>query len=102
MATPGTAGRKNGSPKTGGRKKGTPNIVNRDIKEMALRALSEAGGHRYLLEQSQNNPTAFMGLLGKVIPKEITIDLNARFSEMSLEEKQAEARRMAIELGLMS
>jgi hypothetical protein len=54
-----------------GREKGVPNKINRDIKEMILTALSELGGYKYLVEQGKKNPTAFMGLVGKVLPMQI-------------------------------
>lgn len=95
------AGRPKGTPKTGGRKKGTPNVVNRDIKEMVLTALNGVGGVDYLQTQALLNPPAFLGLVGKVLPKEVHIDLTARLSGMTLEEKEAEALRMAAELGLL-
>lgn len=66
------AGKKPGSPKTGGRKKGTPNKLTADVKGMILEALHEAGGVSYLLQQSESNPTAFLTLVGKVLPKEMT------------------------------
>lgn len=66
------AGRKPGSPKTGGRKKGTPNKLSGDVRAMVLAALDEAGGTKYLLEQAASNPSAFMTLVGKVLPKEVT------------------------------
>lgn len=66
------AGRKPGTPKTGGRKKGTPNKTTGAIKDMIVQALSEAGGVGYLLKQAKENPTAFMGLVGKVLPLQLT------------------------------
>ena len=89
-----------GQPKTGGRGKGIPNKVNSDLKGMILTALSEVGGVDYLKKQATENPTAFIGLVGKVLPKEVHIDLNARIAAMSPEEKLAEAQRMAQELGV--
>ena len=89
-----------GQPKTGGRKKGVPNKVNADLKGMILTALSDVGGKDYLVEQAAENPTAFLGLVGKVLPKEVHIDLSARIAAMSPEEKLAEAQRMAVELGV--
>jgi hypothetical protein len=62
------AGRKPGTPKTGGRKKGTPNKLTADVKAMVLSALDKAGGVDYLLGQATTNPTAFMTLVGKVLP----------------------------------
>jgi hypothetical protein len=55
-----------------GRPKGVPNKINRDIKEMVLIALSKAGGAEYLLEQSRTNPSAFLTLVGKVLPLQLT------------------------------
>ena len=54
-----------------GRVKGTPNKVTGDIRKMLREALESAGGTQYLLEQSRENPVAFMGLIGKIIPKEV-------------------------------
>jgi hypothetical protein len=61
-----------GQPKTGGRRKGTPNQLNADVKAMILGALHDAGGQQYLLEQSAANPTAFLTLLGKILPLQVT------------------------------
>jgi hypothetical protein len=52
----------------GGRKKGTPNKLNGQLKEMILEALDNAGGVNYLVAQSKDNPTAFLSLVGKVLP----------------------------------
>ena len=66
------AGKKPGSPKTGGRTKGTPNKLTADVKGMILQALDKSGGVDYLLTQAHDNPSAFMTLVGKVLPKEMT------------------------------
>ena len=57
-----------GMPKKGGRTKGTPNKVTGELRQMILDALSEKGGTEYLARQADENPTAFMSLLGKVLP----------------------------------
>lgn len=59
-----------------GRPKGVPNKNTAIIKDMILRALDEAGGHQYLVEQAEANPSAFMTLLGKVLPLQIAGDPN--------------------------
>lgn len=51
-----------------GRKKGVPNKITADVKAMVLAALDKAGGIDYLLQQSEKNPTAFLTLVGKVLP----------------------------------
>ena len=68
---PSTKGNRNG-----GRQKGTPNKVNGDIKAMILEALHGIGGVAYLKRQANENPTAFMGLLAKVLPMTIAGDPN--------------------------
>lgn len=52
----------------GGRKKGTPNHITTNLKNMILGALDKAGGQEYLTKQAKENPTAFMTLIGKVLP----------------------------------
>jgi hypothetical protein len=55
-----------------GRVKGVPNKVTKAVKEMVIAALEQAGGIDYLVEQSAKNPTAFMSLVGKVLPLQLT------------------------------
>ena len=38
---------------------------------MILEALDNAGGVAYLAEQSEKNPTAFLTLVGKVLPLQV-------------------------------
>lgn len=60
-----------------GRKKGSLNKVTADVKAMILAALDKAGGIDYLLAQSAANPTAFLTLVGKVLPMTVAGDPNA-------------------------
>jgi hypothetical protein len=60
--------------KTGGRQKGTPNKVTGAVKDMILSALDNAGGIKYLERQAKENPAAFMTLIGKVLPMQVTGD----------------------------
>jgi hypothetical protein len=60
--------------KTGGRKKGTPNKTTALLKDAILKAATDAGDgdlSAYLLQQANANPTAFLGLLGKVLPMQV-------------------------------
>lgn len=61
-----------------GRLKGVPNKATKALKDMILGALDDAGGQDYLRRQSIENPTAFMTLIGKVLPTTINADVNAR------------------------
>lgn len=65
-----------GKPKTGGRQKGTTNKLTGDVKAMVLEALDRSGGVDYLVAQSVTNPTAFMTLVGKVLPLTLAGDPN--------------------------
>lgn len=60
--------------KTGGRVKGTPNKVTASLKDMILQALDQQGGAEYLYRQADENPAAFMTLVGKVLPMQIAGD----------------------------
>lgn len=60
-----------------GRPKGSPNKLTADVKAMILAALDKAGGIEYLVKQSEENPTAFLTLVGKVLPLSIGGDPNA-------------------------
>ena len=61
-------------PAKSGRKKGVPNKATGDIKAMISNALKMAGGENYLLRQADENPVAFMGLIGKILPKQVDVD----------------------------
>src|SRR3954467_631482 len=55
-----------------GRKKGVPNKITADIKAMILAALNAKGGQAYLERQADENPVAFMGLLAKILPLQVS------------------------------
>ena len=55
-----------------GRKPGVPNKTTTAVKDMILKALDQAGGVEYLAEQAKKNPAAFMQLVGKVLPLQVT------------------------------
>ncbi len=55
----------------GGRQKGTTNKATKAIKDMIIGALDQAGGIDYLVRQAEEQPVAFMGLVGKVLPMQI-------------------------------
>lgn len=53
---------------TGGSRKGIPNKTTGQLKDMILAALDKSGGVDYLITQAENNPNAFLSLVGKVLP----------------------------------
>lgn len=58
----------------GGSRKGIPNRVTKELKDMILGALDKAGGETYLMERAQDPKTAsaFLTLVGKVLPMQVT------------------------------
>lgn len=58
--------------KTGGRQKGSPNKVTKQLKDTILQALDEAGGVAYLKQTALDHPGAFLTLVGKVLPLQVT------------------------------
>lgn len=60
--------------KTGGRQKGSPNKLTKQLKDMILEALEESGGVEYLKQTAIDHPTAFLTLVGKVLPLQVTGD----------------------------
>ena len=82
--------RPKGQPKLGGRQKGTPNKTTTAIKDMIVFALDRVGGVDYLEKQANDNPRAFLALLSRVLPLQVTGDIDAplvvkviRFSDVS-------------------
>lgn len=51
-----------------GRPKGALNKNTKALKDMILKSLDNAGGVDYLQKQANENPTAFLTLIGKVLP----------------------------------
>lgn len=64
----------------GGRKAGTPNKTTAALKDMIMTALNEAhedGGVAYLKDQATKTPAAFLTLVGKVLPLQVSGDPDA-------------------------
>lgn len=55
-----------------GRPKGSVNRATQDIKDLVIAALHDVGGQKYLAARALDCPVAFMGLLGRVLPLQIT------------------------------
>lgn len=72
MTTPKNTGKfGKGNP---GKPKGAVNKTTADLKEMILTALSQAGGVSYLARQANEKPAAFLALVGKVLPMQVSGD----------------------------
>jgi len=57
-----------------GRPKGAKNKTPVELKAMILQALDKKGGVNYLMQQAEDNPTAFLTLVGKVLPMTVSGD----------------------------
>jgi hypothetical protein len=66
-----TAGIGKGTPGPG-RKKGVPNKDTAIIRDMIAQALEQVGGVDYLARVAETHPGPFMGLVGKVMPVQLT------------------------------
>lgn len=72
-----------------GRKPGVPNKVTHDLRLTIVSAMHEAhpeGAKGYLRQMAQQEPVAFMGLVGKCLPKEIigSVDNNINIQKMEV------------------
>ena len=63
-----------GDPRAG-RRPGSQNKVGADIRSMISGALDEAGGKQYLVDQAHANPTAFLALVGRTVPRDVNLAL---------------------------
>lgn len=55
------------------RVKGSLNSKSIELKTMIQGALNDAGGREYLVQQARENPTAFLTLVGKIIPRDYNL-----------------------------
>jgi hypothetical protein len=76
---------------------GSLNKITTEVKDMIQEALTQAGGVKYLLEQAQKNPQAFMSLVGKIIPRDLKVsgELHHTLETMILDAVKHEGERIA-------
>jgi hypothetical protein len=69
-----------------GRPKGSKNKATQAIKDMVLGALEAKGGQEYMERQAEENPNAFMSLIAKILPTQVTgandgpVQVDAKYS----------------------
>ena len=56
---------------------------------MIQNALETAGGEKYLVEQARENPSAFLALVGKVLPKDSNIKVEGHVGIVEIPLKNA-------------
>jgi len=78
--------------KTGGRTKGTPNKTTAEMREAIIQAFHEAGGVDYLVRVANDDPRTFLGLLGRVLPKEVKaeVDVGPTLMELIIRSRELE------------
>ena len=76
--------------KAGGRTKGTPIRTTAEMRDAVIQAFHEAGGVAYLVRVANDDPRTYLGLLGRVLPKEI----KAEVTTTSLEALVTRAREL--------
>jgi len=57
-----------------GRPKGSLDKGNALIRELIVSALDELGGTAYLVDKAQSHPAAFLALIGRTMPLQVTGD----------------------------
>jgi hypothetical protein len=58
------------------------------LKEMVLLALDDVGGRAYLAKQAEENPSAFIGLIGKIMPREVEMEIKRSLLEEVVDEQE--------------
>jgi len=59
-----------------GRQKGIPNKMTRELRAIIEGALHKLGGEKWLIAKAEEEPAAFMALLGKCLPRDIRLGGN--------------------------
>lgn len=57
-----------------GRPKGATNKLTKTVKEAIEAAFEQVGGADYLARMAMQEPTAFMTLLGKILPQQVNMN----------------------------
>lgn len=55
---------------------GSKNTKANELKNAIIASLDRLGGIEYLVAQAKENPTAYLALIGKVLPRDMTIEVD--------------------------
>lgn len=61
-----------------GRQKGSKNKLTATVKEAIEQAFKDVGGAAYLARMAEEQPTAFMSLLGKIMPTQVDANITTQ------------------------
>jgi hypothetical protein len=67
-----------------GRPKGSENKATKELKDMILGALNDAGGQEYLRQRAIDTPGPFLALVGKILPKDINANVEGGITITSI------------------
>lgn len=67
-----------------GRPPGAKNKLPGQIKELVEGALADVGGREYLAKQARKNPKAFLGLVARLIPRDLNVSGEIRHTLVEL------------------
>jgi hypothetical protein len=79
-----------------GRPKGAKNKLTADVKAAILAAFDELGGVAYLVQQGRDNPQAFLSLLSKVLPKDVSVSVVTDYADLVLEAARRRTAQSAL------
>ena len=66
----------------GGRPPGSKNKMSLKLKEAIEAAFEMAGGEEYLAMLARREPAVFCSLLGKLLPKDVSIDVGRNLGQI--------------------
>lgn len=73
-----------------GRPKGSTNKVTKTIREAIEASFEKVGGAEYLARMAEDQPSAYMTLLGKVLPAHMNIKANGNGFKLIVERANAD------------
>lgn len=54
---------------------GSKNTKANELKNTIIASLDRLGGIEYLVRQASENPSAYLALMGKVLPRDVTVEI---------------------------
>lgn len=69
----------------GGRPKGSPNKTSKDARQTILNTFTKLGGEKFMLEWARNEPTEFMRIYAKLIPREEKVTMDGTLAIKAIE-----------------
>lgn len=68
---------------------GSKNTKANELKNAVIASFDRVGGIAYLEEQARANPTAYMALIGKIMPREVEMEIKRSLLEEVVDEQDS-------------